>query len=101
MYADTVELLQGDPNFWICFTKSKVFLRYERVFDTAVGIYNWAADVHVFTLSSYGDVIIVCGGPIADAEWNFYTTDPELGNAFTDIQTACRDALRSIQKMDA
>lgn len=101
MYEDTLHLLMGAPDFWISFTQSKVFLPYERVYDTAIGVYNWAADVHVFTLQTYGNVIIVCGGSIEDADWNFYTIDPELGASFNAVQWHCRDALRSIQKMDA
>ncbi len=101
MYEDTLELLQGDPNFWVCFTQSQVFLRYERVYDTAIGIYNWEADIHVFTLQTYGNVIVVCGGSLDDSEWNFYSIDPVLEDAFAAAQNFCRNALRSIQKMDA
>ena len=101
IYADTLELLQGDPNFWVCFTQSQVFLKYERVYDTAVGIYHWEADIHVFTLQTYGNVLVVCGGPLHDAEWNFYSIDPVIEDAFVVAKKICRDALRSIQKMDA
>lgn len=101
MYEDTLHLLTGAPDFWISFSQSKVFLPYERVYDTAIGVYNWAADIHVFTLQTYGNVLVVCGGSIQNADWNFYTIDPELGDAFATVQKHCRDALRSIQKMDA